>query len=149
MGIHLCDLTVQGIWKAHLNGELAEANVADQVAVRAAGVLEEKGRWTWMFGPESLQTRDPGDPYGLDGPIGEAFEGIEGVACEDLPRRPNSGGPADEQYSPKTPQADVSNPNDVVPNTTVKMMLNTGGPPNFAVGALCSWERPRWRDAVS
>ena len=99
--------------------------------------------------PRESTDRAPGDPYGLDGPIGEAFEGIEGVACEDLPRRPNSGGPADEQYSPKTPPADVSNPNDVVPNTTVKMMLNTGGPPNFAVGALCSWERPRWRDAVS
>ena len=45
----LWDLTVQGIWEAHLNGELAEADVVDQVAVRAAGVLAEKGYWTWMF----------------------------------------------------------------------------------------------------
>ncbi len=45
----LWDLTVQGIWEAHLNGELAEAGVVDQVAVRAAGVLAEKGHWTWMF----------------------------------------------------------------------------------------------------
>ena len=29
----------------------------------------------------------PGDPEGLDGPIGPGFEGIEGVACETLPRR--------------------------------------------------------------
>ncbi len=28
---------------------------------------------------------DPSDPDGLDGPPGEAFTGIEGVACEDLP----------------------------------------------------------------
>ena len=45
----LWDLTVQGIWEAHLNGELAEAEVVDRVAVRAAGVLAEKGYWTWMF----------------------------------------------------------------------------------------------------
>lgn len=30
----------------------------------------------------------PGDPEGLDGPIGPAFEGIENVACENLPHRP-------------------------------------------------------------
>ena len=45
----LRDLTVQGIWEAHLEGELLEADVVDQVAVRAAGVLAEKGHWTWMF----------------------------------------------------------------------------------------------------
>jgi len=33
----LTDLSVQGISEAHLNGELAEAEVIDQVAVRAAG----------------------------------------------------------------------------------------------------------------
>jgi hypothetical protein len=30
---------------------------------------------------------DPSDPYGLDGPPGPDFEGIEGVACEHLPPR--------------------------------------------------------------
>jgi len=45
----LTDLSVQGIWEAHLEGELLEADVVDQVAVRAAGVLAEKGHWTWMF----------------------------------------------------------------------------------------------------
>ena len=59
------------------------------------------------------------------------------MACEDLPHRPNSGGgPADEQYSPNTPPADVSNPKDVVPNTTVKKMPNTGGTLYLAVGAV-------------
>jgi len=29
--------------------------------------------------------RDPGDPFGLDGPIGKSSTGIPGVACEDRP----------------------------------------------------------------
>ena len=55
------------------------------------------------------------------------------MACEDLPHRPSSSGPADDQYSPKTP---VNNPNAVVPNTTAKKMPNTGGPPYLAAGAM-------------
>ena len=45
----LTDLTVQGIWEAHLGGELAQVDVVERVTVRAAGVLAEKGHWTWMF----------------------------------------------------------------------------------------------------
>ncbi len=45
----LTDLTVQSIWEAHQNGELAEADAVDRAAVNAAGVLAEKGHWTWMF----------------------------------------------------------------------------------------------------
>jgi hypothetical protein len=45
----LTDLTVQGIWEAHLQGELAEADAVDRAAVSAAGVLAERGHWTWMF----------------------------------------------------------------------------------------------------
>ena len=41
--------TVQGIWEAHLKGELASGDVVDDVAVRAAGELEEKGYWMWTF----------------------------------------------------------------------------------------------------
>ena len=39
----LTDLTVQGIWEAHLNGELAEADVVDRASVRAAGVWRRRG----------------------------------------------------------------------------------------------------------
>ncbi len=85
---------------------------------------------------QKVYDRHPGDPYGLDGPIGPASEGTPGVACEDLPHRPGSGGPTGDQYSPKTPPADVSNPKNVVPHTTVKKMPNTGGPPYLAVGAV-------------
>ncbi len=45
----LDDLTVQGVWEAHLKGELAQVDVVDRATVRAAGVLAEKGYWTWMF----------------------------------------------------------------------------------------------------
>jgi hypothetical protein len=45
----LADLTVQGIWEAHLKGGLAPEFVVDDVAVLAAGVLAERGYWTWMF----------------------------------------------------------------------------------------------------
>jgi hypothetical protein len=40
---------------------------------------------------------DPSDPDGLDGPPGESFTGIEGVACEDLPPPTN--------FVPATPPA--------------------------------------------
>jgi hypothetical protein len=39
---------VQGIWETHRNGELVPSDVVEDVAVRAAGVLAEKGYWTWM-----------------------------------------------------------------------------------------------------
>jgi hypothetical protein len=45
----LADHTLQGIWEAHLEGELAMGSVLDDVTVRAAAVLTEKGYWMWMF----------------------------------------------------------------------------------------------------
>jgi hypothetical protein len=45
----LADLTVHGIWEPHLKGERASGCVVDDVVVRAAGVLAERGYWTWMF----------------------------------------------------------------------------------------------------
>ncbi len=43
------DHAVQVIWESYLKGELAPGDVVDDVAVRAAGVLAEKGYWMWMF----------------------------------------------------------------------------------------------------
>jgi hypothetical protein len=34
---------------------------------------------------QAVYDQDTSDPYGLDGPPGEAYEGTQGVACEDLP----------------------------------------------------------------
>ena len=45
----LTDTTAQGIWEAHLSGELAEATAEDTAAVEAAGVLAKRGHWTWML----------------------------------------------------------------------------------------------------
>jgi hypothetical protein len=45
----LTDTTAQGIWEAHLNGELAEADAQDRAAVDAAGILTGRGHWTWML----------------------------------------------------------------------------------------------------
>jgi hypothetical protein len=45
----LDDLTVEGIWEAHLQGKIVPVEVPDDVAVRAAGMLAEKGYWTRMF----------------------------------------------------------------------------------------------------
>jgi len=33
---------------------------------------------------QAVYNQDPSDPYGLDGPIGEASDGEAGVACEEL-----------------------------------------------------------------
>lgn len=34
---------------------------------------------------QAVYNQDPSDPSGLDGPVGEAFDGEQGLACEDLP----------------------------------------------------------------
>jgi hypothetical protein len=36
---------------------------------------------------QAFYDQDPSDPDGLDGPPGEAFDGEQGVACEELPSR--------------------------------------------------------------
>ena len=40
---------------------------------------------------QAIYDQDPSDPYGLDGPQGEEFDGEPGVACEELPRRGGDG----------------------------------------------------------
>jgi len=100
------------------------------------GDLYDCPDFTYQEQAQSVYEQDPSDPYGLDGPIGPTSDGTPGVACEDLPSRPQSSGPADDQYSTKTPPPDVNNPKDVVPNTTVEKMPSTGGPPYLALGAI-------------
>ena len=104
------------------------------------GDLYDCEDFTYQEDAQEVYDRDPSDPYGLDGPIGEASDGIRGVPCEDLPHRPDSGGgdgggPAGDQYN--NGGSDVSNPDKVIPDTTFKKPLpNTGGPPYLAVGAV-------------
>jgi hypothetical protein len=47
--------------------------------------------FTYQEEAQRVYDQDPSDPYGLDGQIGEAFEGIQGVACEELPSRGSAG----------------------------------------------------------
>jgi hypothetical protein len=60
--------------------------------------------------------------------------------CADDPRRPHTAAsgfsnPPDE-YTTKTPPADVRNPKGIIPGARVKEMPNTGGPLYFASWAL-------------
>jgi hypothetical protein len=61
----LADPTVHGIWVAHLKGEPAPGDVVDDVAVRAVGVLEENGYWTWMFQGATEDLTSWQDPQGI------------------------------------------------------------------------------------
>ena len=55
--------------------------------------------FTYQEEAQAIYDQDPSDPYGLDGPIGEAYDGIQGVACEDLPSRGDAqGDPVANQY---------------------------------------------------
>jgi hypothetical protein len=45
------------------------------------------GHFTYQEDAQAEYDKDPSDPHGLDGPVGSAFSGVQGVACEDLPSR--------------------------------------------------------------
>src|SRR5919107_1328517 len=104
----------------------------------AEGDLYDCDDFQYQEDAQEVYDRDPSDPSGLDGPIGEASDGIAGVACEALPHRPDSGdggGPAADQYSDGG--SDVDNPDKVIPDTTSKKPLpDTGGPSYLAMGAM-------------
>ena len=74
----LPDHTVQGIWDAHLRGEVDISNVLDDTIIRCAGVLAEKGYWMWMFmlaSEEGSCWRDlDGDYWVVDRESGEIRE---------------------------------------------------------------------------
>lgn len=93
---------------------------------------------------QAVFDEDPSDPNGLDGPVGPAFDGEEGVACEDLPSRGGGGmggggmdddddmtDPTDEQYGVDDDQYDTgaseTDPSTVSPvaDTTVSPTADT------------------------
>ena len=61
----LPDHTVQGIWEAHQADELAVEDELDDMIIRAAGVLAEKGHWTWMFQAASEDASSWKDRHGI------------------------------------------------------------------------------------
>lgn len=72
------------------------------------------GDFDFQEDAQAVYDEDTSDPSGLDGPIGTAFDGEEGVACEDLPSR-GSGGDVpveDEATTSAEPSADQYNTED-------------------------------------
>jgi hypothetical protein len=43
--------------------------------------------FTYQEDAQAVYDQDTSDPYGLDGLPGEAYAGIQGVPCEELPQR--------------------------------------------------------------
>jgi len=76
---------------------------------------------------QAVFNQDRSDPHGLDGPIGEAFDGVEGVACEELPHTPGSGQRAGDPASPGRRQyAEEEVIRRTIPD---RRLSNTGGSP--------------------
>jgi hypothetical protein len=74
---------------------------------------------------QAIYEQDPTDPYGLDGPPGEAFTGEQGVACEEL--LDGGGGaaaPTTTTPSPTATAKDSTTANTASPTTTA----NTASP---------------------
>jgi hypothetical protein len=76
---------------------------------------------------QAVFNQDRSDPFGLDGPIGEASEGVPGVACEELPHRPGSGQRAEDRQ----PAGRSQYGRDEVIRRTIpdRRLSNTGGSP--------------------
>jgi len=101
--------------------------------------------FTYQEDAQAVYDRDTSDPYGLDGPIGEAFTGEQGVACENLPHSP--GGEPTTSAPPTTASAPPTTAS--APPTTASppprhppTILNSGGPENGPVPLMPDGECP-------
>jgi hypothetical protein len=97
--------------------------------------------FTYQEEAQRVYDQDPSDPYGLDGQIGEAYEGIQGVACEELPSySAGGGGTTGGTSGPLGPTRDPTN------------LLRSGGPENGTVPLMpdggCPVEYPVQRGEV-
>ena len=132
----------RGIWGLPKNQQCQLANLGNGIGEGSPGCASgpapnpDKACSDFQYQEDAQRVydRDPSDPYRLDADD-------DGIACEELPHRPNtggSGGTDDGQYSPTTPGGSNQPPTDngVIPDTTSDQPLpNTGGPPYLAVGA--------------
>jgi hypothetical protein len=98
--------------------------------------------FTYQEEAQRVYDQDPSDPYGLDGQIGEAYEGIQGVACEELPSRSAGGGGTTGGAS--GPLGPTGGPSDLLrsggpENGPVPLMPDGGCPVEYPVerGGLC------------
>jgi len=60
----LDDRSVFGIWEASRAGGLAGGNPLEDVTIRSAGLLAEKGYWRWTFTSVSEETSSWQDLHG-------------------------------------------------------------------------------------
>jgi hypothetical protein len=123
--VFACGFTLRVAWE-----QLAHPATPALAQSVAEGDRYDCEDFTYQEQAQKVYDRDPSDPYGLDGQIGESFEGTQGVACEELPSRTEviGGGTVPP---PTTPPSDL---------------LQSGGPENGPVplmpGGGCPVEYP-------
>jgi len=97
--------------------------------------------FTYQEEAQAVLDGDPSDPHGLDGPIGDAFTGQPGVACEDLPHRPGgtTTGGTTTSVPPTTPTTTSPPPEPTLldgggsENGTAPLMPEGGCPVEYPV----------------
>jgi hypothetical protein len=94
---------------------------------------------------QAIYDQDPSDPYGLDGPPGDAFEGIKGVACEDLPHKPMGGSP---ESSPSGETSEPTTGAQQRANGSSSTRANSSQSSAIAGGAFAQSSRERQRRNV-
>jgi hypothetical protein len=86
--------------------------------VVSAQDLYDCNSFTYQEQAQAVYDADPSDPYGLDGPPGPAFEGVQGVACEELPPEPTGTQPTPTPTTPPTNGTDRgTTPGQTMPDT--------------------------------
>jgi hypothetical protein len=108
---------------------LALEDVIRPTTLAEAQSVQEGDRYdcedfTYQEEAQSVYEQDTSDPYGLDGPIGEAFDGEQGVACEELPHRPGDGDGGPTTFRPTT---------EITSGPPERTILESGGPENGPV----------------
>jgi micrococcal nuclease len=92
--------------------------------------LYDCGDFQYQEDAQAVYEQDTSDPYGLDGPQGEASTGTPGVACEELPNRTPNG--TRQQKDTPTPILEPTPPPPPPPSSS--------GPP--VSGNACPSEAP-------
>jgi hypothetical protein len=84
---NLPEQTVQGIYEAHQRGEVDTTDVSDQVIVRSAALLAEKGYWMWLWTYASEETSTWNDLQGgywtVDPDSGDIWSFVTGEVLEE------------------------------------------------------------------
>ena len=99
---------------------------------------------------QAVYEQDTSDPYGLDGPPGEGFEGVQGVACEELPSRGGDDAPGDDIAPPERTAPEPITPRPTSPppppapppKPSPGPLLKAGGPTDGPAPLMANGECP-------